>query len=53
MKPARPHPSSRFADWLWPWVIDLWMAAVLVMFLVIRVLGSNTTRHALHVLMSH
>jgi hypothetical protein len=48
-----PGRSHCVTGWLWPVVIDLWIGAVLVLFLVIRVLGSNMARHALRVLWSH
>ncbi len=35
---------------IWPVVIDLWIATVLVLFLLLRVAGSNTGRHLLQLL---
>lgn len=49
-KRYRLHPSE---GRLWPLLIDLWIAAALVLFLVIRVLGSNTARHLIHIVSSH
>ena len=35
---------------IWPVVIDLWIATVLVLFLLLRVAGSNTGKHLLQLL---
>jgi hypothetical protein len=35
---------------VWPMVIDLWIATVLVLFLLLRVAGSNTGKHLLKLL---
>ena len=38
---------------LWPVIIDLWVASVLLLFIAIRVIGSNTGKHLLHALGIH
>jgi hypothetical protein len=43
-----PGKSNRMVGWLWLSLINCWIAAVLVMFMIVRVLGSNTARHVLH-----
>jgi hypothetical protein len=35
---------------VWPVVIDLWMATVLILFLLLRVAGSSTGKHLLKLL---
>jgi len=35
---------------VWPVIIDLWIATVLVLFLLLRVAGSNTGKHLLKLL---
>ncbi len=35
---------------IWPVVIDLWIATVLVLFLLLRVAGSSTGKHLLQLL---
>ena len=44
---------ARFRVRLWPVLIHLWIASVFLMFVVIRVLGSNTARHIFHSLVAH
>jgi hypothetical protein len=38
---------------LWPIIIDLWVASVLLLFIAIRVIGSNTGKHLLQALGIH
>jgi hypothetical protein len=38
---------------LWPIIIDLWVASVLLLFITIRVIGSNTGKHLLQALGIH
>lgn len=56
MTPDRKQTTGRLHQIitrLLPMVVDLWIGAVLVTFLVIRILGSNSAAHALHKLFSH
>jgi hypothetical protein len=32
---------------LWPRLIELWISAVLVIFFIVRILGSSTAKHIL------
>jgi hypothetical protein len=38
---------------LWPMIIDLWVASVLLFFIALRVIGSNTGKHLLKALGIH
>jgi hypothetical protein len=38
---------------LWPAVINVWLAGVLLLFFLIRILGSNLIKHHLRLLMGH
>jgi len=38
---------------LWPMMIDLWVASVLVLFIALRVIGSNTGKNLLKALGIH
>lgn len=53
MKPTKLYSLNPRAAWLWPLLIELWIGVVLVLFLIIRVLGSNMARHALRALLSY
>jgi hypothetical protein len=47
------HLATRIQDvwavlrWLWPFVIDVWIAGTLITFVWIRVLGSETAKRVL------
>lgn len=42
-----PGGSYSTAARFWPWVVDAWIVVVFVLFMVIRVMGSNTGKHVL------
>jgi hypothetical protein len=48
-----PHPKNVCDEpagllrTLWPWLIALWIATVLVTFFIVRILGSNTGKRIL------
>jgi hypothetical protein len=42
--------SRSFLQRLWPWLIELWIAYVLVSFFVIRILGSGLFQRVLALL---
>jgi hypothetical protein len=41
---------EKVRDKVWPIVIDLWIATVLILFFWLRVAGSNTGKHLLKLL---
>jgi len=45
-----PITARSFLQRLWPWLIELWIAYVLVSFFVIRILGSGLFQRLLTVL---
>jgi hypothetical protein len=50
--PAHTVKPTTKALWrnLWPMIIDLWVASVLLLFIALRVIGSNTGKHLLKAL---
>jgi hypothetical protein len=49
MNPSQP-PRAPFIKNIWPRLIELWLAAVLIAFFVVRVLGSSTAQRILNTL---
>jgi hypothetical protein len=45
-----PIASRSFLQQLWPWLIELWIAYVLLSFFIIRILGSGLIQRLLTVL---
>ncbi len=52
MRPGKQQRTHSLAAlcWLYPWLIELWIASVLLVFFIIRVLGSGMGRRALSLL---
>jgi len=46
-KAAQELRSGAFQKWA-PLLAEIWIAAVILVFLIVRVLGSNTAKHLLH-----
>ena len=49
-EPENPTRTPSFLQRLWPWLIELWIAYVLVAFFIIRILGSGLVQRLLTLL---
>jgi hypothetical protein len=43
-------PKQNLGERVWPFLIDFWIAGVLAVFLILRVVGSATGKHLLKLL---
>jgi hypothetical protein len=49
-KAGNPTTAPSFRQRLWPWLIELWIAYVLVAFFIVRILGSGLVQRLLTLL---
>lgn len=52
-EPTRSTSQKTLAERIWPNLIRFWIAGVFLVFLIVRVAGSNTAKHILHWLGLH